>query len=95
MANYRSDFSMMEQSESGNREDAETAKKFRNVFSLSEKEELIDRESVTYKLIELTDADFPGYLYRVLPVSGRFFVSTNYFCFRSSQLLYKTKVDCL
>lgn len=36
--------------------------------------------------------DFPGFLYRVLPVSGRFFVSTNYFCFRSSQLLYKTKV---
>jgi len=37
-------------------------------------------------------ADFPGCLYRVLPVSGRFFVSTNYFCFRSSQLLYKTKM---
>jgi sterol 3beta-glucosyltransferase len=31
----------------------------------------------------------------VLPVSGRFFVSTNYFCFRSSQLLYKTKVSRL
>jgi len=43
-------------------------------------------------LAKLTDADFPGYLYRVLPVSGRFFVSTNYFCFRSSQLLYKTRV---
>ena len=43
---------------------------------------------------KLTRADFPGYLYRVLPVSGRFFVSTNYFCFRSSQLLYKTKVSC-
>ena len=40
----------------------------------------------------MTGIDFPGYLYRVLPVSGRFFVSTNYFCFRSSQLLYKTKV---
>ena len=40
----------------------------------------------------LIRADFPGWLYRVLPVSGRFFVSTNYFCFRSSQLLYKTKV---
>lgn len=39
-----------------------------------------------------TGTDFPGFLYRVLPVSGRFFVSTNYFCFRSSQLLYKTKV---
>jgi len=39
----RSDYSMMEESESGNREDEETAQKFRNVFSLSEKEELIDR----------------------------------------------------
>lgn len=45
MAHNRSDYSMMEQSESGHQEDLETAKKFRNVFSLSEKEELIDRES--------------------------------------------------
>ncbi|WVQ62325.1 uncharacterized protein L199_000464 [Kwoniella botswanensis] len=78
MVQSRSDFSMMEASESGRREDDETAHKFRSVFALGEKEELIDH--------------FPGYLYRVLPVSGRFFVSTNYFCFRSSQLLYKTKM---
>ena len=39
----RSEYSMIEQSESGNREDAETAKTFRDVFSLTEKEELIDR----------------------------------------------------
>ena len=39
----RSGYSMVEQSESGNREDAETAKTFRDVFSLTEKEELIDR----------------------------------------------------
>ncbi|KAK8865790.1 hypothetical protein IAR55_000937 [Kwoniella newhampshirensis] len=78
LAKSRSDFSMLEASDSGNREDMETAHKFRQVFSLSEKEELIDH--------------FPGHLYRVLPVSGRFFVSTNYFCFRSSQLLYKTKM---
>ena len=37
-------YSMMEQSESGNREEAEIADKFRSVFSLTEKEELIDRE---------------------------------------------------
>nr|XP_019014859.1 sterol 3-beta-glucosyltransferase [Kwoniella pini CBS 10737]OCF53640.1 sterol 3-beta-glucosyltransferase [Kwoniella pini CBS 10737] len=78
MGHSRSDFSMMEASETGQREDDETASKFRDVFALSEKEELIDH--------------FPGYLFRVLPVSGRFFISTNYFCFRSSQLLYKTKM---
>nr|XP_019049094.1 sterol 3-beta-glucosyltransferase [Kwoniella bestiolae CBS 10118]OCF28024.1 sterol 3-beta-glucosyltransferase [Kwoniella bestiolae CBS 10118] len=78
MAQSRSDYSLMEASETGQREDDETAHKFRCIFALSEKEELIDH--------------FPGYLFRVLPVSGRFFVSTNYFCFRSSQLLYKTKM---
>ena len=41
------EYSMMDQSESGRREYDETAKKFRSVFSLSEKEELIDRESPT------------------------------------------------
>lgn len=40
----RNDYSMMEQSESGNREDLETARKFRSVFSLGDKEELIDRK---------------------------------------------------
>lgn len=40
-------------------------------------------------------ADFSGSLYRVLPVHGRFFISTNYFCFRSSALLYKTRVSRL
>ncbi|OCF41403.1 sterol 3-beta-glucosyltransferase [Kwoniella heveanensis CBS 569] len=78
MTKSRSDYSVLEASETGQREDDETAAKFRSVFALNEKEELIDH--------------FPGYLYRVLPVSGRFFVSTNYFCFRSSQLLYKTKM---
>ncbi|WRT64019.1 uncharacterized protein IL334_000946 [Kwoniella shivajii] len=78
MLHSRSDYSMLEASETGRKEDDETARKFRSVFALSDKEELIEH--------------FPGYLYRVLPVSGRFFVSTNYFCFRSSQLLYKTKM---
>lgn len=41
----RSEYDMMERSESGVRDDDETARKFRSVFSLSEKEELIDRES--------------------------------------------------
>ncbi|ORY29024.1 hypothetical protein BCR39DRAFT_559323 [Naematelia encephala] len=78
MRNSKSDYSMMEESEGGASEDRETERKFRSVFALGDKEVLIDH--------------FPGYLYRVLPVSGRFFVSTNYLCFRSSQLLYKTKM---
>ncbi|GMK55559.1 hypothetical protein CspeluHIS016_0206150 [Cutaneotrichosporon spelunceum] len=54
------------------------AKQFHKTFALPEKEVLIDHMS--------------GRLYRVLPVSGRFFVSTNYFCFRSSGLLSKTRM---
>lgn len=46
------EFSMMDQSESGKREYEETAKKFRSVFSLSEKEELIDRESSRTTMID-------------------------------------------
>lgn len=41
----RSEYSMMERSESNQLADDETAKKFRAVFSLTEKEELFDRES--------------------------------------------------
>ena len=92
----RSEYSVMERSESANRESVEMANKFRAVFSLSEKEELIDRGWLFLLFclgIDGCFSDFPGYLYRVLPVSGRFFVSSNYFCFRSSQLLYKTKVS--
>ncbi|EIW72673.1 hypothetical protein TREMEDRAFT_41904 [Tremella mesenterica DSM 1558] len=74
----KSDYSMMEQSMTEKKETDETRRKFLDVFSLPDTEELLDH--------------FPGYLYRVLPVSGRFFISTNYFCFRSSQLLYKTKM---
>lgn len=44
-ANDRSEYSMMEQSEGGQREEDEMARKFRNVFSLSDKEELIERKS--------------------------------------------------
>lgn len=64
--------------------------KFRKTFALPEKEILVDRELAWSS--KLTRADMSGSLYRVLPVSGRFFVSTNYFCFRSSGLLNKTKV---
>ena len=42
--NSKSEYSIMERSDSGTKEDEEVAKKFRSVFSLPEKEELIERE---------------------------------------------------
>jgi hypothetical protein len=45
MTNAKSDCSLIGKSESGQREDEETSRKFGSVFSLSEKEVLIDRES--------------------------------------------------
>jgi len=42
--NGRSEYNMMERSESNQLDDNETARKFRAVFALSEKEELIDRK---------------------------------------------------
>jgi sterol 3beta-glucosyltransferase len=45
-------YSMMEQTEEDDEEYAKTAKKFRSVFSLSEKEELIDRTSLPVTLVE-------------------------------------------
>ncbi|KAG8833095.1 Sterol 3-beta-glucosyltransferase [Serendipita sp. 399] len=55
-----------------------TVDKFRAAFALDEREALI--------------AEIPGYLFRVLPVFGRINISSNYFCFRSSQPLTKTRM---
>ncbi|KAF7792479.1 hypothetical protein EIP86_003520 [Pleurotus ostreatoroseus] len=44
--------------------------KFRTSFAFDEKERLL--------------GCFPGYIFRLLPVFGRLFISTNYFSFRSS-----------
>ena len=41
--------------------------------------------------LELTD--FAGFLFRVVPVSGKVFISTNHFCFKATALLYKTTVS--
>ncbi|GAA5918240.1 hypothetical protein JCM5296_005784 [Sporobolomyces johnsonii] len=46
---------------------------FRKTFGLSDKEELIEQ--------------FPAYLFRGLPIYGRIYISTNFFCFRSSGIL--------
>ncbi|KAI0343992.1 hypothetical protein BDW22DRAFT_1355240 [Trametopsis cervina] len=61
-------FSMLEAPESV--VDAETEDKFRTYFAFDEKEKLLGY--------------FPGYIFRLLPVYGRLFISTNYFSFRSS-----------
>lgn len=72
-------FSILEASEDGKAADAGMQEKFRATFALDEKEALLGY--------------IPGSLFRVLPVFGRLYVSTNYFCFRSSQPLTRTRVS--
>ncbi|THU88460.1 hypothetical protein K435DRAFT_830554 [Dendrothele bispora CBS 962.96] len=50
--------------------DDDVVEKFRNAFAYDEKERLLGY--------------FPGYIFRLLPVFGRLFISTNFFCFKSS-----------
>ncbi|RXW23861.1 hypothetical protein EST38_g2016 [Candolleomyces aberdarensis] len=50
--------------------DAEATEKFRAAFAYDERETLLGY--------------FPGYIFRLLPVFGRLYVSTNFFCFKSS-----------
>ncbi|KAF8649852.1 hypothetical protein AX16_005615 [Volvariella volvacea WC 439] len=50
--------------------DPEMIEKFRTAFAYDDKETLLGY--------------FPGYLFRLLPVFGRLYVSTNFFCFKSS-----------
>ncbi|KAG8748068.1 Sterol 3-beta-glucosyltransferase [Ceratobasidium sp. 414] len=71
-------FSILEASEDGKAADAGMEEKFRATFALDEKEKLLGHIS--------------GSLFRVLPVFGRLYVSTNYFCFRSSQPLTRTRM---
>jgi len=56
-----SQYSLMERSESNQLEEDETARKFRAVFSLPEKEELIDREPL-FCLQDKSNGRFPGML---------------------------------
>ncbi|CCM01613.1 uncharacterized protein FIBRA_03674 [Fibroporia radiculosa] len=50
--------------------DVETVEQFRVSFAFDEKESLL--------------GVFPGYIFRLLPVYGRLYISTHYFCFKSS-----------
>ncbi|EMD41640.1 glycosyltransferase family 1 protein [Gelatoporia subvermispora B] len=59
--------------------DADSVEKFHSAFAFDEKETLL--------------GIFPGYIFRLLPVYGRLYISSNYFCFRSSgPLTSKTKM---
>ncbi|KNZ79620.1 Sterol 3-beta-glucosyltransferase [Termitomyces sp. J132] len=59
--------------------DVETTEKFRTAFAYDEKETLLGY--------------FPGYLYRLLPIFGRLYISTNFFCFKSSgPLTFRTRM---
>ncbi|CAE6416534.1 unnamed protein product, partial [Rhizoctonia solani] len=71
-------YSMLEAADESKIAHAALQEKFRSTFALDEKEELLEC--------------IPGSLFRVLPVYGRLYVSTNYFCFRSSQPLTRTRM---
>ena len=77
--------------------DADTTEKFRATFAYDERETLLGCTPVLlFMLISLNPfffSDFPGYLFRLLPVHGRLYISTNYFCFKSSgPLTARTRV---
>lgn len=80
---------------------SKTTTQFRKMFGLSDKEELHERTYLSHYSSQRSQADnpilfteYPAYLYRGLPISGRVYISTNYFCFRSSGILaVKTKVS--
>ena len=75
----------------------EVQDKFRQAFAFDENEKVLgceldpvlSRLSRVYRIC----LDFPGHLMRLFPISGRLYVSENYFCFKSSgPLALRTKV---
>lgn len=75
----------------------EEVQKFRTAFAFDGKEELLGCTSAhivsSYSKLTLRTIDFPGYIYRLLPVFGRMYISTNFFCFKSSgPLTVRTRV---
>ena len=89
-------FSILESHDISHDIDPQAATKFRTYFALDDKEALLGCTSfpaiATSVLSALFIADFPGFLFRVLPASGRIYISTNYFCFRSNSPLTRTRV---
>lgn len=75
--------------------DQEMADKFKAAFAFDDKETLLGcRWPVSfYSMVLIVPEDFSGYLYRLLPIFGRLYVSPNYFCFKSTgPLSTKTRV---
>lgn len=76
--------------------DQEATDKFRSAFAYDEKETLLGcKLSHRYlgKAELILISDFPGYIYRLLPVFGKLYISTNFFCFKSSgPLAARTRV---
>ena len=89
-------FSMLETPEHAHLPDPAAGDKFRATFAFDEKETLLTGKLKPFSAPSKSNQCFmiviPGYLFRVLPVYGKIYISTNYFCFRASQPLSKTKV---
>ena len=76
--------------------DQEVQDKFRQAFAFDETEKVLGCKStlpLCQSRLQCIHADFPGHLLRLFPISGRLYVSENYFCFKSSgPLALRTKV---
>lgn len=86
-------YSVLETSEAA--VDQEMADKFKAAFAFDDKETLLGcRWFVSlWGMILTVFQDFSGYLLRLLPIFGRLYVSSNYFCFKSTgPLSTKTRV---
>lgn len=80
--------------------DQESTDKFRTAFAFDDKEALLGCKlfvpSLSQTLISYIFADFTGYIYSLLPIYGRLYVSSNYFCFKSSgPLTSRTRVSSI
>ncbi|CED83178.1 glycosyltransferase family 1 protein [Phaffia rhodozyma] len=72
------DYSLMEKSETADQQAEDVSKAFHEYFALDKNEVLIEH--------------LPGFLFRVVPVSGQVYISSYHFCFRSTQMLSKTRM---
>jgi len=77
--------------------DIEATEKFRAAFAYDERETLLGcmffRIAFSAPPMNFYFQDFPGYIFRLLPIYGRLYISTNFFCFKSSgPLTVRTRV---
>lgn len=71
------------------------ADKFKAAFAFDDKETLLGCGWLVslWNIFLIAHKDFSGYLFRLLPIFGRLYVSSNYFCFKSTgPLSTKTRV---